>query len=146
MTKNKNDKGFQQTERTTQDSKNQDLNKQHSGDGTKNLNKDEKHPVKKEEEESYDPNHRPAKNQVDPKRKDSDMNDDDTMDNPDEKDRVKKRIDTDLNEGEMGDEEDIDEDLDVDIDEDEEEMDENGKVKKRGVITTDDPDEEADKV
>ncbi|MBK8343021.1 MAG: hypothetical protein IPL12_06635 [Bacteroidetes bacterium] len=56
------------------------------------------------------------------------MNDDDTMDNPDEKivlktyrHRFKRR--------EMGDEEDIDEDLDVDIDEDEEEMDENGKVK-----------------
>ncbi len=127
MTKDKTGKPLQQNERQSSDKKNQDFNKQNSGDGIKNLNKDEKHPVKKDEEDNYDPNHRPAKNQVDPKRKDSDMNDDDdSMENPNEKERIKKRIDTDLNEGEMDEEE----DLDADINE-EEEMDENGKVIKR---------------
>lgn len=141
MNKNKTDKGYQPNERQSTDKNKQHSDKQNQDAKTHNMQKESKHPDKKDDE-GYEPKHKPANNLTDPKRKDSKHDDDESIEKPNEDGRINKRIDTDINQSEIVEDEDIDEDMDenidIDADDEQDEVDENGKKIKRSINNIDD--------
>ncbi|HRG29600.1 MAG TPA: hypothetical protein PLJ00_16995 [Chitinophagales bacterium] len=151
MNKNKTDKGYQPNERQSTDKNKQYSDKQNQDAKTHNMQKESKHPDKKDDE-GYEPKNKPANNLTDPKRKDSKHDDDESIEKPNEDGRINKRIDTDINQAEIIDDEDLDENIDIDeendinadSDEEQDEVDENGKKIKRRINNIDDENEETD--
>lgn len=145
MNKNKTDKGYLQNERPSTDKNKQHSDKQNEDAKTNNMQKESTHPDKKDDE-GYEPKLKPANNLTDPKRKDSKHADDESIEKPNEEGRVNKRIDTDINQSEIVEDEDIDEDMDenidIDADDEQDEVDENGKMIKRRINNIDDENEE----